>query len=125
SSFFAEVFRVMGADDIVINWARLDTDPIHRSMQSLGLARTLGGISQAEYRTRSLELLDVKALSDKLPEPDEFTGSKYATLAGQIDAGLIDDPDADNSSGAIASQGISGDVGSLDDANSARDADRD
>lgn len=123
SSFFEEIFRVMGAEDLVINWARLDTDPVHRQMQSLGLARTLGGISQAEYRMRSLELLDVKALSEKLPEPDEFTGSKYATLAGQIEAGLADDPDSDNQEDPNASQGNSGAVGSLDDDNSARDSD--
>lgn len=123
SNFFAEVFRVMGAEDLVVNFARTDSDPIHRSMQSLGLARTLGGISQAEYRARSLELLDVKALSDKLPEPDEFTGSKASTLASDLN----DDPDADNraSSDPIASQGNSGAVGSLDDSNSARDSDRD
>lgn len=123
-NFFAEVFRVMGSD-VRINFARLDTDPIHRQFQSLGLARTLGGINQQEYRNRSLELLDIEPTTTELPEPDEFTGSKYATLAGQIEAGLMDDPDPDNSGSAIASQGNSGDVGSLDDDNSARDSDQD
>ena len=123
TNFFAEVFRVIRAEDVVINFARLDTDPIHRSMQSLGLARTLGGINQREYRARSLELLDVKAMSNDLPEPDAFTGSKESTLT----ANLLDDPDPDErgSDNPIASQGNSGAVGSLDDDNSARDADRD
>lgn len=120
-NFFAEVFRVMGTD-VRINFARLDSDPIHRQFQSLGLARTLGGINQQEYRNRSLELLDIEPTTTELPEPDEFTGSKYATLAGQIEAGLVDDPD-NREDDPIASQGNSGDVGSLSDDNSARDDD--
>ena len=108
--------------DVRINFARLDSDPIHRQFQSLGLARTLGGINQQEYRNRSLELLDIEPTTTELPEPDEFTGSKYATLAGQIEAGLADDPD-NREGDPIASQGNSGDVGSLSDDNSARDDD--
>lgn len=123
SSFFAEVFRVMGSPEIIINWNRLDPDPLHRALQSLGLARTLGGINQEEFRSRVLELLDIDPTTTDMPVPDEFTGSKYATLKGQIEAGLADDPDADTSGNGIAAQGVSGSVGSLADANSTRDDD--
>lgn len=123
ANLFAEIFRVMGIE-AKINFKRLDVDPVHRQMQSLGLARTFGFIHQAEGRNRSLELLDIEPTSDEMPEPDEFTGSKYATLAAQIDAGLADQADT-SSSDPNAKQGNSGAVGSLDDANSARDSDRD
>lgn len=119
---FAEIFRVMGIE-AKINFNRLDIDPIHRQMQSLGLARVMGGVNQQEYRNRSLELLDIEATTQELPKPDEFTGSKYATLADQIEAGLVNAADA--ASDPNASQGNSGAVGSLDDDNSARDSDRD
>ena len=112
SDFFREVFRVMGAKDIVVNWSRVDTDPVHRQMQSLGIARDKGAINQAEMRERSLELLDIEKIGEGLPEPDEFTGAK------PTDANLMDDSDPDNS--GTAAQGVSGTVGSLDDANSAR-----
>lgn len=120
SDFYAMVFRVMGADDVYVQWNRLDSDPVHRQLQSLGLAYTMGGINQEELRQRSLELLDVVPTTDKLPEPNEFTGSKASTLQ----ANLNDDPDA--SSSGLPSQGNSGAVGSLDDAgNSSKNDDRD
>lgn len=127
-NLFAEMFRVMGAKDTNINFNRLDVDPVHRQMQSLGLARTLGGINQQEMRNRSLELLDIKPTTDELPEPDEFTGSKYSTLAEQIDKEITA---ADKAAAAKAaqgnpnpSQGNSGAVGSLDqNGNDARNSD--
>lgn len=122
-SLFGEIFRVMGIE-AKLNFKRLDVDPIHRQMQSLGLARTLGFIHQREGRGVTLELLDIEGDPNDLPEPDEFTGSKYSTLAEQVDAGL--DLQTDQAArDAIPSQGNSGAVGSLDDDNSARDSDRD
>lgn len=124
SDFFSQLFRAMGLTDGTINFHRLDSDPVHRQMQSIGLARVLGGIDQAEYRTRSLELLDIEAQSSEMPEPDEFTGSKASTLADALDA----NSDAVAQGNPIASQGNSGAVGALDDdgnndaANSDRDA---
>ncbi|WNM66167.1 portal protein [Microbacterium Phage DejaVu] len=126
-SLYAEIFRVMGIE-AKLNFKRLDVDPIHRQMQSIGLARTLGFIHQAEGRNRSLELLDIEPTSTAMPEPDEFTGSKYSTLAEQVDAGhdlAVDQAKKDAEQNPIPSQGNSGAVGSLDDANSSRDSDRD
>ena len=123
ASLYKEIFRVMGIE-ARLNFKRLDVDPIHRQMQSLGLARSFGFIHQKEGRAVSLEILDIDGNVNDLPEPDEFTGSKYSTLAEQVDSGL--DLQKDQAAqDAIASQGNSGAVGSLDDANSARDADRD
>ena len=107
--FFRQLFTAMGAKDMVLDFKRLDVDPIHRSMQSLGIAREQGGINQQEYRNRSLELLDIDPTSTNLPEPDAWTGSKSSTLAA-----VQDDPDPDDTS-AVPSQGNSGAVGSLDD----------
>lgn len=116
--FFRQIFAAMGAKDMVLDFKRLDVDPIHRSMQSLGIAREQGGINQQEYRNRSLELLDIDPTSTDLPEPDAWTGSKSSTLAA-----VQDDPDPDDTS-AVPSQGNSGAVGSLDDnGNSARSDD--
>ena len=123
ANLFAEIFRVMGIE-AAINFKRLDVDPVHRQLQSLGLARTFGFIHQEEGRNRSLELLDIEPTSDKMPEPDEFTGSKYATLAAQVELGLDAAANAANNSDPNAGQGNSGAVGSLDDANSARDSDK-
>lgn len=131
-NLFAEIFRVIGATDMSINFKRLDVDPVHRQMQSLGLARTLGFIHQAEGRERSLELLDIDPISDAMPEPDEFTGSKYSTLAEQIDREMTAADkaakaaaDAKAASNALPSQGNSGAVGSLDQSgNDARNSDK-
>lgn len=115
ANLFREIFRVIGAEGATINFKRLDVDPVHRQMQSLGLARTLGFIHQAEGRERTLELLDIEPTSEEMPEPDEFTGSKYSTLAEQIDAEITaQDKAAQAAANPIPSQGNSGAVGSLD-----------
>lgn len=113
---FRQIFSAMNAKNMVLDFHRLDVDPIHRSMQSLGIAREQGGINQQEYRNRSLELLDIDPTSTDLPEPDAWTGSKSSTLAD-----LNDEPDPDPGASALPGQGNSGSVGSLDDdGNSAR-----
>lgn len=115
-NLFKEIFRVMGAEAF-LNFKRLDVDPIHRQAQTLGIFRNLGALSQKEIRGRALELTDIEGDVDDLPEPDEFTGSKYSTLKGQVEAGLVDQP----GEAPIGTQGSRTGVGSLDDANSARD----
>jgi len=129
-TFFGKLFRALGAQDIQIDFARVDIDPIHRRLQSLGLSRTLGGINQQEFRDASLELLDVAPTTTTLPKPDEFTGSKYSTLKKAVDAELDaqkNEPEQTDADGnPIPSQGNSGAVGSLDDnGNDARNSDRD
>ena len=122
--FFSRLFKAMGATDLAINFSRIDRDPIHRVIQSLGIARQLGGISQEEFRDVTLELLDVARLSTTLPAPDEFTGSKASTLKAYLDDQLSVQKDQ-SAQDAIASQGNSGVVGSLDDSgNSARQDDK-
>lgn len=124
--FFHRVFQALGATDVEINFARVDVDPIHRRLQSMGIARTFGGINQQEFRNSSLELLDITPTTTELPEPDEFTGSKYSTLPEVIDAGIDLQRDQQANDAAIAAQGVSGNVGSLDDnGNDARNSDRD
>jgi hypothetical protein len=118
--FFRQIFSAIGAAGAVIDFNRLDVDPIHRSMQSIGIARELGFIHREEGRNRAVELLDIDPVSSDLPDPDEWTGSKVASLLLQSD-----DDNVDSSSGgssAIASQGNSGSVGSLDsNGNASRD----
>lgn len=122
-ALYSEIFRVMGAE-ATLNFNRLDIDPIHRQAQTLGIFRNMGALNQEEVRSRALELTDIKPIGTGLPQPDEFTGSKYSTLRGQIDAGLANAADAADASTAEAPIGTRGSrtgVGSLDDANSARD----
>lgn len=121
ADLYRQIFMAIGADDIVIDFARLDTDPIHRTMQGLTLAREKGAINQRQYRERAMELYDIPGDIDQLPEPDAWTGSKASTL---VDAAPMDDPDISVSS--APGQGVSGDVGALDDdGNDARNSDRD
>lgn len=125
---FRQIFSAMGASSMRLDFRRLDRDPIHRVLQSLSLARTLGGINQTEYRTASLELLDLDATTTELPEPDEFVWSKKAILPS-----FLDDEDIDALNGksstepeggdAVPDQGKSGAVGSLDDDGNAARAD--
>lgn len=126
SDFYSALFRVMGAPDIRVNWARIDHDPVHRQMQSLGMAYTLGGIHQDELRDRALELLDVTPSTQKLPEPNEFVWAKKGILPSFLtdDEDLLDLNGAGGTNGAagdgslgsgLPSQGNSGAVGSLDD----------
>lgn len=128
--FFRQVFRAMGARDeneLRLNFKRLDIDPIHRTMQGLSLARLEGGINQQEYRDAVVELYNIVTTTTELPVPDEWTGSKVASLRDMIDK-LADDPDADPDDDAAGapSQGRSGSVGSFDDnGNDARASDRD
>lgn len=117
---FSQIFRAMGASNMTINFARLDTDPIHRVISSAVLARVNGGINQLEFRNTMIELLDIVATSTELPKPDEWTGSKQSTLE------VIDVVDGDSGSGGVPGQGQSGSIpGGLDDGNDARDSDRD
>lgn len=126
ADFFHRLFQALGATDLRINFARVDVDPIHRRLQSMGIARTFGGINQQEFRDASLELLDITPTTTALPEPDEFTGSKYSTLPEVIDAGIELQKDQQAADDALARQGNTGAVGSLDDAgNDARNSDRD
>ena len=116
---FRQIFVAMGAKDMVLDFRRLDVDPIHRTMQSLGIAREEGFINQEEGRNRTLELLDIDPTSTDLPEPDAWTGSKSSTLAN-----MQNKPDPDKNGSAIPDQGTSGAVGSLDDnGNASRDDD--
>lgn len=122
-ALYEEIFRVMGAE-ATLNFKRLDVDPIHRQAQTLGLFRNMGALNQEEVRGRALELTDIEPTSSDLPEPDEFTGSKYSTLKSQVDAGLVDaqiNADAQAQDAQIGTRGGRTGVGSLDDANSARD----
>lgn len=123
ASLFEEIFRVIGAD-AVLNFKRLDIDPIHRQAQTLVLFRNTGALNQQEVRNRALELTDIEPTTTDLPEPDEFTGSKYSTLSDQINAEI--ERDEQNAAQAardatLAGQGSRTGVGSLDDDNSARD----
>lgn len=123
-NFYRKIFLAIGAKDIEANFARVDVDPIHRRLQSLGIARTLGGINQEEFRNESVELLDINVTDTAMPEPDEFTGSKYSTLSDVIDAGIDLEKDKSKAD-ALARQGNSGAVGSLDDnGNDARNSDK-
>ena len=105
SGFFARLFRAMGIEGR-ISWPSPSQDPVHRQLQSLGLAYTLGGIFQEELRIKSLELLDIEGDPTELPEPNAFTGSKIASLS------VDPDPDAED---PIPAQGNSGAVGALAD----------
>ena len=111
--FFHRIFRAMGVEG-TLKFKALSVDQDHRRAQTAGLFRTLGGISQKEYRAFAAEVLDIEIDLDELPEPDEFTGSKYSTLSEVVDAandaannGELEDPNA--------RQGNSGAVGALAD----------
>lgn len=105
---------LLGANNVVVNWQKIETEPVHRIQQSLALAFTTGGITQEEYREATVEALDIKKLSDALPEPNEFTGAKaYKHVNDEIEQ------DNEAESSAIPSQGNSGDVGSMVDGENA------
>lgn len=119
---FRQLFMAMGAKDMQIDFKRLDADPIHRSMQSLNLARERGGINQEEYRNRSTELLDIDKTTEALPKPDEWTGKMPNTPVQDDPA----NPDGSGPDDSTPGQGRSGSVGTMDDdGNSARNDDRD
>lgn len=137
ADIYAQIFRAMGASYIVMNANRIDTDPIHRQLQSLGLAYTMGGINQEELRARTLELLDIAPTSKDLPEPNEFIWAKRGILPSFLndDEELADLNAGGGTSGGagndgaldsgLASPGNADTIGSLDDGNDARDSDRD
>lgn len=111
---FRQIFLAMGAAQMTIDFKRLDIDPIHRTIQSLNLLREKGGINQEEYRERGAELLDITRTSKALPKPDVWVKG-----AGQPEV-----IDVNKGGDSTPGQGVSGDVGSLDDAgNAARDDD--
>ena len=129
ADLFRQIFHAIGAPTMMINFKRLDADPVHRIIQSLSMVRENGGISQGEYRNASVELLDIEVESDELPKPDAWTGSKASTLEKYIndpDPDNRDGDDGDDGNGTVPGQGKSGSVGSLDDSgNDARNSDRD
>lgn len=118
---FRQIFLAIGAKEMEINFRRLDVDPIHRTMQSLNMARDRGGINQEEYRKRTTELLDIDVTGRSLPELDEWTGKPVEPEP--VDDSVDDSPDGTLPS-STPGQGVSGGVGSLDDnGNDARDSD--
>lgn len=121
-AFYRRIFALIGLPDGRINFNRLDSDPIHRIIQSAGLSFMSGFIHQSEGRGLALELLDIEGDVDDLPEPNEFVWAKK----GILPSFLTDDPELEDlnatgassgdggSGSAIPSQGNSGAVGSLD-----------
>lgn len=107
-------FAVMGIDDGNQNFARISTDPVHRQIQSLVAARVMGHIDQREGRVATLELLDIVGDPHDLPIPDQFTGSKYASLEGAVVADALN---TDNVDDPLPRQGNSGAFGSVTDNN--------
>lgn len=106
SEFIGKCFKAMGLTNAKLNWKRLDSDPLHRVAQTAAFFRDKGGINQQEYRDLGLEILDITPTTNELPKPDEFTGAKTT------------DPDAANDI-----TGDRGELGDLNDPNSARDGD--
>ena len=101
--FYARCFRAMGVEGRVA-YKALSVDPGHRRAQTAVTFRESGAISQKELRIIAGEVLDLTLDPDELPDPDEFTGSKKASL---------EDPEEDGS--VVPGQGKSGKVGALAD----------
>ena len=114
--FFRKVFAAIGLSGGHINYKKIGVDPIHRQAQSAALLFTTGAISQTEYRSIALELMDLVGDPTQLPEANEFTGAKkYEDVNSTVDAGDSSDPNA--------RQGNSGNVGSITDDNELRSSD--
>lgn len=115
------IFAVMGIEDGNQNFRPTSVDPAHRIAQTALVYRTGGAINQEEFRGIALEQLAIVGDPSKLPQPDEFTGSKYTTLRDAIVADALADPDLVVTD-PNPRQGNSG-VGSLTDPGELRDTD--
>lgn len=90
----------------------------------------MGALHQEEIRVRALELTDIEPTSSAMPEPDEFVWAKKAILPSFLDDAEIDALNGGTGAGGggegsqdaqLGTRGSRTGVGSLDDANSARD----
>lgn len=119
--FYRQVFELVGAAGATINFRRLTYDTPHRMGQLYSLLFDKGGLHQRELRLLSLELVDLVGKPDDLPVPNEFTGSKAASLPEYLDKNSTDVGDIGDSN---PSQGNSGGVGSMADNNQALNDDK-
>jgi hypothetical protein len=82
--FYREILGDMGAPKALVWFPNISQDETYREVQSLVTAYEAGAISQEELREATLDLLDVKKLSDKLPVAPE-----KQTLSAQGKTGAV------------------------------------
>lgn len=121
-SFYARVFRALGAKELELNFPTIVEDPTFRRVASLSVGRTTGALFADEYRDAYLEAMNIVASHEGVPDVEEYAGA--ANALGFIQ--MMRDAVASDAGGGdpLARQGNSGVDGRLNalvSDNSARD----
>lgn len=81
TSFFQSVFDVMGFGRPGVHWEPLETPDPYRSAQALTLLSV--ALSDEEYRSRALDILDIDGDASKIPETLKMRSQPAQTAATQ------------------------------------------
>jgi hypothetical protein len=85
ANFYKRVYRAVGVKDILVNFGKIQEDPIYRTAQTLQIGFAYGAIHQDEFRAAFLDATDVIPIHDVVPEPTPFTtAAQYSLEAQQI-----------------------------------------
>lgn len=73
-TFYRNVYRILGARDVEIDFPSIESDPAYRTVASLVNAYVSGAIHQREFRAAVLDVLNLRETQRGLPKVDEFNG---------------------------------------------------
>jgi hypothetical protein len=93
--FYKRILRHVGSKDAEVEFPSIETDPVYRQIASLALAFTSGAITQKEFRSAVLDLMDIRdADPNSLPKPSAFA-------AGTSNWGSADPVPRQGNTGAV------------------------
>lgn len=93
--FYKRILRHVGSKDAEVEFPSIESDPVYRQIASLALAFTSGAITQKEFRSAVLDLMDIRdADPNSLPKPSAFA-------AGTMNRGSADPVPRQGNTGAV------------------------
>lgn len=120
--FYQRIYRVIGCQDVVVNFPKISEDPAFRAAQTLTLGFASGALHQDEYRKAFLEVADVSAMHVEVPVANIFTNAAQFSLeavaqAEQVQQAASDAAISQAKASNVTSQGKSTGVGKQSDGN--------
>lgn len=98
TNFYKRIYRLVGVKDILVNFGKINEDPIYRTAQTLQIGFAYGAIHQDEFRAAFLDATDVVPIHNTVPEPTPFTTAAQYSLEAQ----QVADAKADSEAAAVA-----------------------
>jgi hypothetical protein len=108
ADFYKRVYRAAGAKDVIVNFPKLQEEPLYRQAQLLEIGYAYGALHQDEFRTAFLEVSDITALRSGLPKPGPFTVAAQYSVEAQKKADAEAKKASDDDAAARAAANVQG-----------------